>query len=458
MSRYSVLIVDDEQGIRDTLSGIFEDEGYTVTTAGSGEECMETLAENTPDIVLLDIWLPCMDGIETLSRIKETKPSIPVVMISGHGNIELAIKATRTGAYDFLEKPLSLEKVLLVANRALQQKALEQENRELKTTLSQKWQLIGSSPAMQQVNSQIALAAASSSRVLILGESGTGKELVARLLHEGSDRRNEPFVELNCAAIPQELIESELFGHEKGSFTGAVDRKTGQFELADRGTLFLDEIGDMTLQTQAKVLRIIETQEFQRVGGSKNIKVDTRIVAATNKDLALEVKNNRFREDLYFRLNVIPIKLPPLRERKQDIQELVNYFVERFVSENGLRPRKFSAEALRILAEHSWPGNIRELRNVVERLMIMSPGSAIEGSFVADLGIASKARGAEQDGAYAYASLKDAKDAFEKEYITRKLIENDWNVSKTSDAIGIERSNLHKKIKAYDIIEPAGRQ
>lgn len=458
MRKKSVLIVDDEQGIRDTLSGIFEDEGYAVASADSGEACMQALNEQTPDIILLDIWLPGIDGIETLTKIVELKPAIPVVMISGHGNIELAIKATRLGAYDFLEKPLSLDKVLLVAKRALQQKALEQENLELKTSLSKKWQLIGSSAAMQQVNSQIALAAASSSRVLILGESGTGKELVARLLHEGSDRRNEPFVELNCAAIPQELIESELFGHEKGSFTGAVDRKTGKFELADRGTLFLDEIGDMTLQTQAKVLRIIETQEFQRVGGSKNLKVDTRIVAATNKDLASEVRNGRFREDLYFRLNVIPIKLPPLRERKQDIPALVDHFVERFVSENGLRPRKFSPETLKMLSEHNWPGNIRELRNVVERLMIMAPGSTIEASSVYDAGLGVRRPDSADDTAYSYSSLKDAKDAFEKEFIKRKLIENDWNVSRTSEAIGLERSNLHKKIRAYDIIEPAGKE
>lgn len=458
MRKKSVLIVDDEQGIRDTLSGIFEDEGYAVTSSESGEACIQALTEQTPDIILLDIWLPGIDGIETLTKIVELKPAIPVVMISGHGNIELAIKATRLGAYDFLEKPLSLEKVLLVTKRALQQKALEQENLELKTSLSRKWQLIGSSAAMQQVNSQIALAAASSSRVLILGESGTGKELVARLLHEDSDRRNEPFIELNCAAIPQELIESELFGHEKGSFTGAMDRKTGKFELADRGTLFLDEIGDMTLQTQAKVLRIIETQEFQRVGGSKNLKVDTRIVAATNKDLALEVKNGRFREDLYFRLNVIPIMLPPLRERKQDIPALVDHFVERFVSDNGLRPRLFTPEALKALSEHNWPGNIRELRNVVERLMIMAPGSKIEASSVSDLGFVLKKTEQADEGAYLCSSLRDAKDAFEKEFIKRKLIENDWNISRTSEAIGLERSNLHKKIRAYDIIEPAGKE
>ncbi|MBN2654912.1 MAG: sigma-54-dependent Fis family transcriptional regulator [Nitrospirae bacterium] len=454
MSKKNVLIVDDEQGIRDTLAGIFEDEGYSISTSSTGEECLNHLGEQTPDLILLDIWLPGIDGIEALTKIKEMNSSIPVIMISGHGNIELAIKSTRLGAYDFLEKPLSLEKVLLVANRALQQKALEQENMELRTSLSKKWQMIGSSPAMQRINSQIKLAAASSSRVLILGESGTGKELVARLLHEGSDRKKEPFIEVNCAAIPQELIESELFGHEKGSFTGATDRKTGKFELADRGTLFLDEIGDMTLQTQAKVLRIIETQEFQRVGGSKNIKVDTRIIAATNKDLAFEAKNGRFREDLYFRLNVIPINLPPLRERKQDIPDLVNYFVERFYADNGMKPKNFSSEAIKILADHSWPGNIRELRNAVERLLIMSPASIIGADDVEALGSRSVKTYGDEYGVFSYSMLKDAKEAFEKEFIKRKLSENAWNVSKTSDAIGLERSNLHKKIKAYDIIEP----
>ncbi|MDX9713999.1 MAG: sigma-54 dependent transcriptional regulator [Dissulfurispiraceae bacterium] len=454
MLRKNILIVDDEQGIRDTLEGIFQDEDYNVTTASNGEEGITRFGEQTPDLVLLDIWLPGIDGIETLTKMNEMNSSIPVIMISGHGNIELAIKSTRLGAYDFLEKPLSLEKVLLVANRALQQKALEEENRELRTSLSQKWQMIGSSPAMQQINSQIKLAASSSSRVLILGESGTGKELAARLLHEGSDRKKESFIEVNCAAIPQELIESELFGHEKGSFTGATDRKIGKFELADKGTLFLDEIGDMTLQTQAKVLRIIETQEFQRVGGSKNIKVDTRIIAATNKDLAHEARNNRFREDLYFRLNVIPIKLPPLRERRQDIHELVAYFVERFYADNGMRPKSFSDEAVRLLAEHNWPGNIRELRNAVERLLIMSPDNIIGAKEVEGLGFKSALTHGEHDGLFCCLSLKDAKEAFEKEFIKRKLMENSWNVSRTSDAIGLERSNLHKKIKAYDIIEP----
>src|SRR5208283_603271 len=319
MNKETILIVDDEEGIRESLSGIFEDEGYEVVTASSGEEALDIIKEHLPYILLLDVWLPGMDGLETLSKVKEIDNEIPVIVISGHGNIELAVKAIRLGAYDFLEKPLSLEKVLIVTKRALEKKRLETENRALRADLTKKCTLIGDSQKMAEIKQQIFRASESNSRVLILGESGTGKELVARLLHDKSSRANEPFVEVNCAAIPQELIESELFGHEKGSFTGATERKNGKFELADKGTLFLDEIGDMTLQTQAKVLRVIETQVFQRVGGSKNIKVDVRLIAATNKDIAEEVRKGNFREDLYFRLNVIPLTLPPLREHLEDI-------------------------------------------------------------------------------------------------------------------------------------------
>ncbi|TAN44441.1 MAG: sigma-54-dependent Fis family transcriptional regulator [Nitrospirae bacterium] len=454
MSKKTILIVDDEEGIRDTLSGIFEDEGYEVVTAKTGEEAIETLKEQTADLALLDIWMPGIDGIETLTQIKPMAPNMPVIMISGHGNIDLAVNATRLGAYDFLEKPLSLDKVLIVAKRALESRRLQEENRQLKINIEKKSGLIGNSPVMVQLKQQIELAAQSSSRVLILGESGTGKELAAKLLHEKSPRAYESFVEVNCAAIPQELIESELFGHEKGSFTGAAERKTGKFELADKGTLFLDEIGDMTLSTQAKVLRVIETQVFQRVGGNKNIKVDVRIVAATNKNLTEEVKSGNFREDLFFRLNVIPISLPPLRERREDLPMLIEHFISMFSSEYGIKTKTMTPDVLKIFKDHDWPGNIRELKNIVERLMIMIPSATIDKHNIEGLALFKGQQITKENGYFSCSTLRDARDAFEKEFLLRKLAENNWNVSKTAEAIDIERSNLHKKIKALEIAEP----
>ena len=447
MTDTSVLIVDDEEGIRETLSGIFQDEGYNVITAGSGEEALKILKEQSPDLVLLDVWLSGIDGIETLQEIKKTNPELPVVIISGHGNIELAVKATHVGAYDFLEKPLSLERVLLVARRALEKRTLEMENRALKEDLTRKLRFIGNSMKMQQLREQIDMAAKSNSRVVILGESGSGKELVAHILHENSPRAKKPFIEMNCAAIPQELIESELFGHEKGSFTGAFERKQGKFELADEGTLFLDEIGDMSLTTQSKVLRIIETQEFQRVGGSKNIKVDVRIIAATNKDLREEVKKGNFREDLLFRLNVIPIIVPPLRERKEDIPELVDYFLEYFAAEYGQKPKKITPDGLGMLQAYDWPGNIRELKNVIERFVIMNPSNIITAKNIL-IGESTRS------DYFAFNTLKEAREAFEKDFIAKKLEENNWNISKTSETLDIERSNLHRKIKIYEIKTP----
>lgn len=447
MARTTMMIVDDEEGIRTSLSGIFEDEGFDVVSAASGEDAVRLAKGTAPDVVILDVWLSGIDGIQTMTQLLEMHPALPVVIISGHANIELAVKATRMGAYDILEKPLSMEKVLLTVQRALEKRNLELENRALKQDLLKKFRLVGNSPKMVQLREQIKLAAVSNSRVLILGESGAGKELVSRLLHENSPRSGKAFVEVNCAAIPQELIESELFGHEKGSFTGAFETKKGKFEQADNGTLFLDEIGDMSLQTQAKVLRVLETQEFQRVGGSKNIKVDTRIISATNKDLSEEVKKNNFREDLYFRLNVIPLKVPALRERTEDIPELVDYFLELFAAEYGQQPKKISADAVRILQRHSWPGNIRELKNTLERLVIMTPARTITP---ADLSIPSTAK----SDYFSFNLLKDARDMFEKDFIMRKLEENGWNISKTAEILDIERSNLHRKIKAYDISIP----
>lgn len=448
MSKPVILIVDDEEGIRESLSGILEDEGYDILTADSGEEAVRILRETSPDLIFLDIWLTGMDGIKTLQEIKAMKTDVPVIMISGHGSIELAVKATQTGAYDFLEKPLSLERVLLVSKRAIEKRTLERENIALKENLTRKWKLVGESQKIRELREQMEMAARSNSRVLIFGESGTGKEVAARLLHEKSTRDGKPFIEVNCAAIPQELIESELFGHEKGSFTGAFEKKNGKFELADGGTLFLDEIGDMSLQTQAKVLRVIETQEFQRVGGNKNINVDVRIIAATNKDLREEVKKGSFREDLFFRLNVIPLFVPPLRERKEDIPLLVEYFLDSLSAEYGKPPRKILPEALKYLQSYGWPGNVRELKNVIERLVIMTPSNIIDAK---NLFIPVEHEGSDY---FQYKTLKDARDAFEKDYITKKLEENNWNISRTAEILDVERSNLHRKIKAYEIKVP----
>ncbi len=447
MPKPVVMIVDDEESIRSTLSGIFEDEGYETVTAGSGEEAIRLAKEAAPDVVILDIWLPGIDGVQTLQELLEGNPGLPVIIITAEAKIDLAVRATKIGAYDFMEKPLSMDKVLLTVNRALEKRNLELENKILRESYSRKWKMVGDSPKMIQLREQIKLSAPSNSRVLILGESGSGKELVARLLHNSSPRADRPFIEVNCAAIPQELIESELFGHEKGSFTGAFEKKKGKFQLADTGTLFLDEVGDMSLQTQAKVLRVIETQEFQSVGGSKNIKVDVRIIAATNKDLQEEVKKGNFREDLYFRLNVIPIKVPPLRERREDIPALVSHFLELFAAEYGQQPKTIAPEAAKMLQGYAWPGNIRELKNMLERLVIMTPARTIT-----DIGLfPSEMPGQDYSGMQ---KLKDAREAFEKEFITSKLRENDWNISRTAEVLDMERSNLHRKIKSYEIKVP----
>jgi two-component system nitrogen regulation response regulator NtrX len=447
MAEFMILIIDDEEGIRESLSGIFEDEGYTVLTTSSGEEGLKLLKEQSPDLILLDVWLPGIDGLRTLKEIRVLKPDLPVIMVSGHGNIELAVKATRIGAYDFLEKPLSLERVLLAARRALEKRTLEIENKALRQDLVKKWRLLGNSQKMRQLREQIDMAAKSNSRVLILGESGSGKELVAHILHEKSGRADKPFIEMNCAAIPQELIESELFGHEKGSFTGAFERKKGRFELADQGTLFLDEIGDMSLPTQSKVLRVLETQEFQRVGGSQSIKVDVRIISATNKDLIEEAKKGAFREDLLYRLNVIPIMVPPLRERREDIPVLVEHFLEYFAVEYGQKKKDIAPDGLKMIESYDWPGNIRELRNVIERIVIMTPSNTVTAKNII---IGETAR----SDYFAFNTLKEARESFEKDFIAKKLDENSWNISKTAEILDIERSNLHRKIKAYEIKAP----
>lgn len=445
-----LLIVDDDKGVRESLSDILKDEGFDVITAESAEEAMELLGTISPDLIFLDIWLPGIDGIQALKLIKKTY-DIPVIMISAHGDIMTAVNAMRDGAYSFLEKPIKEDQLFQETNKALALKRLVSENRALRAALNKNWRLVGSSEKMIRLNQQIELAAPTNSRVLITGESGTGKEIIARLLHEKSLRHENPFIEVNCAAIPQELIESELFGHEKGSFTGASERKIGKFELADKGTLFLDEIGDMSLMTQSKVLRVIETQTFQRVGGSKNIKVDTRIIAATNKDLLKEVQKGAFREDLYFRLNVISISSPSLRERLEDIPDLVNFFISQFSSESGIRPKELSSEVLAMFKKYEWRGNIRELKNAVERIMIMATSQVVQLSDIENMGLLQFKKPQTEHSYFSLKTLKDARDAFEKDFIIRKLGENNWNISKTSEAIAVERSNLHKKIKLYRI-------
>ena len=445
-----ILVVDDEDRIRQSLNGVLRDEGYEVREAKEGNQALKMVESDPPDLVLLDIWMPGIDGIETLGRIKGTSPQMPVVMISGHANIELAIKAAKLGAYDFIEKPLSLEKVLLTVNNALTMSKLEQENRALRQEVQRKHEIVGSSSEIQQLKEQIKIVAPTNGWVLITGENGTGKELVARGIHQLSLRAGKPFVEVNCAAIPEELIESELFGHEKGSFTGALTKRRGKFDLANEGTIFLDEIADMSLKTQAKILRILQEQKFERVGGSEMIFIDVRVIAATNRNLPEEIQKGKFREDLYYRLNVIPLLVPPLRERKNDILLLVNHFIQEFCAENHKEPKKVSPEAMELLTAYSWPGNVRELKNLVERMVIMTRGGAIEAKDVPEP-IRSQPKSQAEVPFFDYNLLKDARREFEKKFILRKLLENDENISKTAEVIGIERSMLHRKIKSYGI-------
>jgi two-component system nitrogen regulation response regulator NtrX len=454
----TVLIIDDEESIRKTLAGVLADERYEIATAASGQEGIDILQEAQPSIVMLDISMePGIDGIETLRRIKEIRPELPVIMITGHGEIETAVKTIKMGAYDFIQKPLALEQVLLSVRHGLEDRKLREENESLRKSIERRYEIVGESAAIAALKHQISLAGPTNGWVLIYGESGTGKELVARAIHRASKRVSGPFVEVNCAAIPQELIESELFGHEKGAFTGATGLKRGKFELADKGTIFLDEIADMSLATQAKVLRVLEGQEFQRVGGTRTLKADVRVIAASNKDLAEEIKKGAFREDLFYRLNVIPLEAPPLRERIDDIPRLVRYFLSEFSREYGQKPKIVDDDALALFVKYPWPGNVRELRNIIERLIIMSPGQTISVPDVPPPLNRATAAGKAMEGKSATESylalptLKEARANFEREYLVRKLKENDGNVSKTADTIGVERSNLHRKIKALDI-------
>jgi two-component system nitrogen regulation response regulator NtrX len=445
----TVLIVDDEAGVRSALTGVLRDEGYTVEAVASGETCLDRLARAPVDVIVLDIWLPGMDGLATLDRLRERRVDAEIIMISGHGNIESAVRAIKMGAFDFVEKPLSLEKTVLVVRNALRQRQLEAENRALRATVDRRLTMVGESYPMVQLREQVAMAAPTNGRVLIYGENGTGKELVARTVHSLSRRRQGPFVEVNCAAIPEELIESELFGHVKGAFTGAVADRRGKFELADGGTLFLDEIGDMSLKTQAKVLRVLQEQVVERVGGSASVRVDVRVLAATNKELPAEIRAGRFREDLYFRLNVIPISVPPLRDRGGDIPLLADYFVGELSREYGRRPKSIDAGAQARLRAHQWPGNVRELRNVVERLMIMVPGDTITA---ADLGfLEGSGVSASHAASGPLEPLHDARERFERDYILRALAAQNGNISRTAEALGVERSNLYRKMRAFGI-------
>ena len=447
----AILIVDDEESICQTLGGILNDEGHEVVLAASGEEALRVVEEDPPNLVLLDIWLPGIDGIEVLKSIKAGHPQIQVIIMSGHGTIETAVKATRLGAFDFIEKPLSLEKVILVVNHALEMIRLEEENLFLKQKVSHEYELTGQSGPIQDLKEMIGIVAPTNAWILIMGENGTGKELVARSIHHQSRRVQKSFIEVNCAAIPEDLIESELFGHEKGAFTGATAMKRGKFDLANEGTIFLDEVADMSLKAQAKVLRILQEKKFERVGGNKLIPTDVRVLAATNKDLEKEMEEGRFRQDLYYRLNVIPLRIPPLRDRKEDIPLLVAQFINDFALKEGEPEKEVTDEVLAVLMKHNWPGNVRELKNIIERLVIMTQTRVISKCDLFPLFEEGKTETLPVGPEIATDSFREAKQDFERQFIIRKLREFDGNISKTAEAIGLERSNLHKKIRSYGL-------
>ncbi len=449
----SLLIVDDEPSILQSLSGLLSDEGFAVTTAVNGYEALKIIEAESPDLVLLDIWMPGIDGIETLKEIKKENPNIQVVIITGHGTIETAVRATKLGAYDLIEKPLSIDKVIVAINNALNFRRLEEENKYLRKKTIEKNSINGDSPKTLELKMNIAKAAPTDTWILINGENGTGKELVARMIHHLSPRAEHPLIDVSCAAISEDLIESELFGHEKGALSGATTKKIGKFELANRGTIFLDEIGDMSFKTQAKILQVLQEQKIQRVGGSRTISVDVRVIAASNKNLEAEIEKGSFREDLFYRLNVLPIEVPPLRQRIVDIPVLVETFLKEFAVQNRSKRKKITPGALDILAKNSWPGNVRELKNLVERLAIMVEDEAIDGrdipaAYNLDAGLITDDA---ESQFLELNNLKEAKLAFEKEFINRKLIQHRNNVTKTAEAIGVGRSFLHKKLKGYKL-------
>jgi two-component system nitrogen regulation response regulator NtrX len=465
--KHRILVIDDEAAIRESLRMILEYEEYAFVGASSGQEGLALVQRDRPDLVLLDIKMPGMDGMEVLRKLRALDETLPVVMISGHGTTSTAVDAIKSGAIDFLDKPLSSERVIVTLQNVLKQQELRQENRELKLAMESRYEIVGDSPALRAVLEAVKRAAPTNATVMLLGESGVGKELVARTIHRNSPRAGQRFVQVNCAAIPEELIESELFGHEKGSFTGATEKQIGKFEQADRGTIFLDEIGDMSPKTQAKVLRVLQEQEVERLGSARTIKVDVRVIAATNKDLEEGIQRGEFREDLFFRLNVIPIVVPPLRERRGDIPQLVQHFARRTSEEHNLKPKRFDARAMEALQRCRWRGNIRELRNTVERLMIMTSGDMVraedlppdirgdaparipgpDAPSAASAGSATAASSAAQPGG----TLREFKDASERAYLVQKLRENNWNISKTAEIIDTPRSNLYKKLEQYGI-------
>jgi len=444
-----ILIVDDEAGIRESLSGILADEGYTASSAESGEACLDLLRKSSCQVVLLDIWLPGIDGLETLQRIRATDNPPEVIMISGHGTIETAVRATKLGAYDFLEKPLSIDKTLILVKNAIESRKLQKENLDLRKQLHPKSVIVGDSIPMKALRQQIALMAPTNGRVLIFGESGAGKELVAHAIHGQSLRKEETFVEVNCAAIPEDLIESELFGHHKGSFPGAASDKEGKFHKAHGGTLFLDEVGDMSLKTQSKVLRALDEQRFTPVGGNEMVTVDVRVIASTNKDLEEEISRGNFREDLFYRLNVIPFFVPPLRERKEDIPLFARHFLKELAATYGRRPREITDDAIEVLMRYSWPGNVRELRNVIERVVIMNPTTTrFDSKHLPPLVYRDGTRRAPRGE---FSTLHQARDAYERDYILKTLDQNHGNVSRTAEVLGLERSHLYRKMKALGI-------
>ena len=443
----TILVADDEAGIRDSLRRLLEYEKYRVVLAEDGQTALQKADGEVVDLVLLDIKMPGMDGMEVLPRLHKTRSDLPVVIISGHGTIQTAVEATRLGAFDFIEKPIDADRILLVIRNGLERGKLLRENISLKKEIGRKTRIIGEHPEMIATMETLEKVAPTNARVLIMGENGTGKELVARAIHEMSARAKEAFVEVNCAAIPEELIESELFGHEKGAFTGAVARRVGKFQMADGGTLFLDEIGDMSQSAQAKVLRVLQDSQFERVGGTQTMRVDVRVIAATNKDLTEEVRTGRFREDLFYRLNVVPITVPPLRKRVADLPSLIDYFLETTAQELGQRPKKLSARAMARLREYNWPGNIRELENLIERLVILTQQPTID---VDDLPALGPSKNVEQEY-FDKETYNEFKDAMEKRFFLEKLKTYGYNVSKTARRLGMQRSNLYKKLEKYGI-------
>jgi two-component system nitrogen regulation response regulator NtrX len=446
-----ILVIDDEAAIRDSLRMILEYEGYEFLGAASGQDGLAMVERENPDLVFLDIKMPGMDGLEVLQRIKAADETVPVVMISGHATVTTAVDATKLGALDFIEKPLASERVLVTIRNAMDRSRLADENRSLKRVVEVRHQIVGESPHLKKVMDAIRRAAPTNATVLITGESGVGKELVARAIHRNSLRSRDRFVQVNCAAIPDDLIESELFGHEKGSFTGATEKQIGKFEQADKGTIFLDEVGDMSLKTQAKVLRVLQEGEVERLGSARTIKVDVRVIAATNKNLEDEIEKGTFREDLYFRLAVIPVYVPPLRERKDDIPLLVRHFADLFARDNNFRPKRVTPAAMDVLQRYRWKGNIRELRNTVERLIIMTPADSIDlADLPESIRVDGPSRGPDNETVKA-GTLREHKEVSERAFLVQKLRETGWNISKTAELIDTPRSNLYKKLEQYNI-------